>query len=186
MNGRRFLFVLIAIFCLLFFQSTLSIGEEKEVWIGLDDYYHEIIEASPGDTVKYEVNVTHGDEIDVYILAESEYERYQNNEDFNTAKSYEKVMSVIGKYEIEYSRDHYLIIDNKDNAHEHDAQPESDVDVTINLTIEQATSSDKDSIFGGGGLVTYSIMGALEPVRENHTFTITPDAQKVYLSAHAP
>jgi len=112
------------LFLVSFSEVSAEENRNEEVGEGYKYYY---VFTETGEQVNYEVYVTEGKEIDVYILTKLEKNDYEDGKDFNASKMHENILTVQSKYRITDNQTYYIVIDNQDNAHENDAIYEQDV-----------------------------------------------------------
>jgi len=114
-------------------HATLESGEYKAYNVA--GYYGWYI--TKGNSVKAEITVLSGDEIDVYLLDEDQYEDYL--EDVNTSKAFtyiekgtqQNTKQFSYTYKVEYDGQYYIVIDNRDNSQADDALPTGNVSVEV-------------------------------------------------------
>jgi len=93
-----------------------------------------------GNKIKAEINVLSGDEIDIYLLDEDQYEDYlEDANNTNTSKiftfiengSKQNTKQFSYTYNAEYDGQYYIVIDNRDNSQPDDAVPTGNVSVEV-------------------------------------------------------
>ena len=101
--------------------------------------YHGYDITGYSDSSKYlvfDLDVLGSVDLDIYILNSTEYTNYGRGADFNAIKEYERTLDRNFSWMQRESGDHYLVIDNKDNAHSNDARPTGDISYTMGYHTE--------------------------------------------------
>lgn len=123
--------------------------EYKETYRDLEivnnDHWAEVIaEWDARDEYRFSVTEVNGLVLDVYIMRDSEYRRYKNDEDFFGTYTKENTNST-GDVEWTCTDDdrYYLVVDNRDNLHDEDAH--ADENVTVNISwVNRTEKKDHD------------------------------------------
>jgi len=131
-------------------------AEHKNYQIPEDMWWEATTGSDKDDEIEYDIEVVTGSQIDVYIMTESEYNQYNQGFNFNAVVTHEKVMSAKGKYEIPDDQQYYVIVDNVDNAHVTDAEPQGTV--YANLYVEY---SEPSTDFGDIGMAVAAGCGII-------------------------
>ena len=93
-----------------------------------------------GNKIKAEITVLSGDEIDVYLLDEDQYEDYledANNTNVSKAFTYieegskQNTKQFSYTYDVKYDGKYYIVIDNRNNSQPDDALPTGNVSVEV-------------------------------------------------------
>lgn len=95
---------------------------------------------SSGEKMDVSVDVVSpsGSQVDVYILSNTEYDKFDSGSPFTAAFERERVSSTDFTFTFPDSQNYYLVIDNSNNAHPDDAEPTGDV--TINYEYDNPLS----------------------------------------------
>lgn len=109
--------------------------------------YHGYDITGISDSSKYldfEVDVQGSIEFDIYILNGTEYSNYANGYDFESFREYEKTLDRNFSWGQDGSGDHYLVIDNKDNAHRNDARPAGEMSYVMRYHLKDYKDGSSD------------------------------------------
>ncbi len=133
--------IFLLLISMVLLPSMNALGQEyKAVPVQKDDHFSlEIEKPSRSDdgTWRYEISCeeVQGYTFDCYILCDDEYEKYSSGGDFQASLSMENISST-GVFRLPVSQVdpiHYLVIDNRDNAHDDDAGAERNISVDISV-----------------------------------------------------
>jgi hypothetical protein len=89
------------------------------------------------DRIHVEVTVSSGGRVDVYIMSDREYNKYNDGKDFKVKVAKEKVEHTTFMFENPDGSDYYLVIDNMDNSRKSDAIPTDNVYYNYTSPIEE-------------------------------------------------
>ena len=105
------------------------------------------------DRIKVEVTVSSGGPVDVYIMSETEYLKYDGGWEFKPDVAKEKVVHTTFTFENPDGNEYYLVIDNKDNLRSNDAVPTANVNYNYTSPIEERHNDVvRMRIWIGGGI----------------------------------
>lgn len=125
----------------------------KKTDILADGSFHRFDVTNLTDNSKHlQVNVviSDGKRCDVYIMNHDEYEYYRDGRDFDTYKSKENQNSIDFSWaQYQANKTFYLVIDNKDNAHANDAEPNGDLTYALEYKVEKEDEPE----FAGWGIL---------------------------------
>lgn len=103
--------------------------------IETEQYYNNpIIFISKGNTVTVDVDCLSDSDIDVYILKDSEYDKYMENNTFSPEIAKENIKKTNFEWKVPDSNSYYIVVDNRDNTRDTDAVPRMNVSVDINYS----------------------------------------------------
>lgn len=101
------------------------------------------------DYVKYDLQVTDGERVDVYIIRGSEISNYREGREFTPVLVRENVVRSDGEHHIETFASHIIVIDNQDNTRESDAVPEGPVNYTLTYSVHDPHWWESISMWDG-------------------------------------
>lgn len=119
-------------------SETLDEGERRlhdstSVELGEDEYHYYQVGYAKYSVIEVNVRVDKGNNIDIYILTPSEFKSYKKGENF-TAFRFGENTKYTGTTWTQPSNDDYcIVIDNLDNAHPSDAEPNGTVIYTMDV-----------------------------------------------------
>ena len=115
-------------------EKMVGEGEVDGMWITDPDIALGFREY---DRIDVEVTVTSGGPIDVYILSERQWEKFEAKESFKPKVAKENTEHTTFTFENPDGGEYFLVIDNSDNPRDNDAQPTGDVYYTYTAPIEE-------------------------------------------------
>ncbi len=119
--------------------ETLGSGGYKEYDItGLSD---------SSEYLDFEVEVQGDNEIDIYILNNTEYSKYVNDDYFEPVKLYERTLDRNFTWAQRDPGAHYLVIDNQDNARRDDAHPSGTLTYMMQYNVEDYKDGDRGLLY---------------------------------------
>ena len=114
------------------------------------------------DRIQVEVTVSSGGPVDVYIMSEREYNKYNNGQDFKVEVAKEKVEHTAFMFENPDGSDYYLVIDNMDNNRGSDAVPTDNVYYNYSSPIEERHNDViRKQMYMWGGIVAGIIIAVI-------------------------
>jgi len=157
-------------------------GDHKNLAVHTDEYWAENIAYNDSsDTFRISVEEVNGLSIDVYILSSGEFEKYKNELDFKASYFRENTSST-GKTDWTCPDDqyYYLVVDNRDNAHDDDAYANESVSVNVSWLNRTEKKEEEDAErfarwFCGFGVVVCCILPIILIIVIVYWFEVRPD-----------
>ena len=123
--------------------SMNAVGKQtiKSKQLNEDEHETYSLYSSIDDEVDITFSVTEGGQVDIYIMSSDEYSKYNRDEDFSASYTKEKKSRLDNEKWVQPDdQDYYLVIDNKNNAHSNDAEP--DGSITYDLEYDDHWAED--------------------------------------------
>ena len=134
------LLVLLTLLSLLFLSfptARVAAVSEKNITLEEGETYAKIVVGASGDEFDIDFTVTQGAKVDLYIMTSAEYDSYKWGGDFIAVLSREHTRSVNEKWTQPDDQSYRLVVDNADNGHDSDAQPQGSVIFNLKFEREQ-------------------------------------------------
>ncbi len=141
-NYLRGIFACYLLLMLLLCCSIISMDASGET----ETYNNQIVQrdsydsydffASYDETIEIDFQVTSGGKVDIYILNTYQYSNYRNGNPFTPSYTRENRSAVKDDFYNSDSGTYYIVVDNKDNTRESDAQPTGSVTYDLKFSTE--------------------------------------------------